>query len=388
MKNLLLFISSFTGAILAQCDACSTGCTLTQGYWKTHWPQAWNALGDSWKDATICGVDACTCNIPLTTIFANAPKQGNDWLILAHQYAAALLNVKSGSCAPSCISSALTDAKNILLSSCVVQEGEVVPYLKSDVANTLASLLDSYNNGIVGPGHCGSQPPVCVTCASGECGCTYTQGAWDQKFAQDGNANGKGLCQWPGIPAESCLDWSWLELSSPTEETLLCGKTWWGILESSASVKGGGSNYWTILIHQWIASVLNVMNGACENCPDDRDYCAKIWEELKYVYDTFSVQCSISQTEWNVDLVDKFAETLEGIKNDFDDFNNGIVGPGHCSDSDSTANMCDSVSSTGSTSCPGCSRNKLTDAQLASLSQRLGISCQTSNSGKKFVLFA
>jgi hypothetical protein len=114
------------------------GCTLTQGYWKNHaesWPLA--------SDAEMCG------STMIETL--QTPPKGNAWLILAHQYIAAALNVASGAEASADIAAALDQAE-ALLTDCTISDDE-----KAD-AIALSELLDQFNNGAVGPGHCDDGP--------------------------------------------------------------------------------------------------------------------------------------------------------------------------------------------------------------------------------------
>jgi hypothetical protein len=117
---------------------------LTQGYWKNHnefktkasqmidWPAPMD------ERALLCGKGLLD--------ILNTPARGDAWVILAHQYIAASLNVASGASATA-ISGTLSSARDVLLGGC------------SGIANRqqaidLSYLLDSYNNGLIGPGHC------------------------------------------------------------------------------------------------------------------------------------------------------------------------------------------------------------------------------------------
>jgi hypothetical protein len=82
-----------------------------------------------------------------------APKGGNAYFILAHQYIAAELNKLSGASVPPDVLEALDQAKGLL----VKYQGDLeIPKKSSDhqQAIELAELLDDYNNGYIGPGHC------------------------------------------------------------------------------------------------------------------------------------------------------------------------------------------------------------------------------------------
>jgi hypothetical protein len=126
-------------------DGVVEGCTLTQGYWKTHNEFASNrGLAVDWP-APYDELDQM-CGQSLLDIFNVAPK-GDAWYILAHQYIAASLNAASGASTDS-IGAELDEAGDLLAASC----GGVTD---RDRALELAELLDAYNNGLLGPEHCG-----------------------------------------------------------------------------------------------------------------------------------------------------------------------------------------------------------------------------------------
>jgi hypothetical protein len=125
------------------CDG-GGGCTLTQGYWKNHnelatkasqmidWPAPMDEL------AQLCGKGLLD--------ILKMPTKGDAWLILAHQYIAASLNVASGA-SVTAISSTIADARDVLMNGC----GGIAD---RQHAIELSYQLDSYNNGLIGPGHC------------------------------------------------------------------------------------------------------------------------------------------------------------------------------------------------------------------------------------------
>jgi hypothetical protein len=114
----------------------SGGCTLTLGFWKNHttvWPSPF---------------------LPSATFFNSGktwlyelsapPKGGDAYLILAHQWIAATLNIASGASVPAAVQSAYDSATN---------------YFKTGVGSDpkgWAATLDDYNNGLAagGPSHC------------------------------------------------------------------------------------------------------------------------------------------------------------------------------------------------------------------------------------------
>lgn len=119
------------------------GCTRTLGFWKTHnrfagnknqkqpWPIDENTslCGRSWLD------------------ILKTPPRGDAFLILAHQWIAARLNVASGAAAPASVTAALAEAE-ALLNGCSISASDRAGALE------LSALLDQYNNGVIGPGHC------------------------------------------------------------------------------------------------------------------------------------------------------------------------------------------------------------------------------------------
>ena len=135
------------------------GCTFTQGYWKTH-----SSLGPAgpadagWLDADIGGPNATffLSGLSWINLFRTPPK-GNAYIILAHQYMAAKLNIENGAGpAPAEYALATTffsTAGNTLTAT----------YSKS-TQQTLkgwAGALGAFNEGNNGPPHCGApQPPA------------------------------------------------------------------------------------------------------------------------------------------------------------------------------------------------------------------------------------
>ena len=127
------------------------GCTLTPGYWKTH-----SEYGPAPYDSTWAMLPAGAD----TPFFSSGqsyyealwtePKGGNAYYILAHAWIAAQLNFLNGA-DPEDAQAAFAQAM-VLLSA----YDDSIP--KKDpnraIAIGLAEILDDYNNGIIGPGHC------------------------------------------------------------------------------------------------------------------------------------------------------------------------------------------------------------------------------------------
>ena len=116
----------------------TSGCTLTQGYWKNHtdnWPAGYDPNadffgGDSW-----------------ITVLQTPPKHGNAYYILAHQYIAAVLNGASGASTTPDVDAAISGAEAYFGGGSASRD-QLIAW-----ANT----LDEYNNGLAsgGPSHCG-----------------------------------------------------------------------------------------------------------------------------------------------------------------------------------------------------------------------------------------
>ncbi len=141
-------------------------CTLTQGYWKTHstdgpaaHPDATWALlpGGLAQDTPFF-----TSGMTWLQVF-NTPPAGNAWYNLAHQYMAAKLNILSGASAPASVTSAIASAEALFNNSAYNTPAEFAALGKKAKARkpaiTWAGILGSYNEGVIGPGHCDEQIP-------------------------------------------------------------------------------------------------------------------------------------------------------------------------------------------------------------------------------------
>lgn len=145
--------SAFSADYYASTEACvAAGCTLTQGYWKNHadkpgWPVTALALGSVTYDES-----------QLLVVFGTSAS-GNGLVSLAHQLAAAKLNLASGADGSS-IASTITAADALI-------GGLVVPsvgsgYLAPSTTSGLTTTLTSFNEGLTGPGHCGEAASVTI----------------------------------------------------------------------------------------------------------------------------------------------------------------------------------------------------------------------------------
>lgn len=161
--NVASFVTNDTGATgnddhTVTVDVpCEVGCTLTQGYWKTHseygparWPD------DTWLLILPDGPDTTFYLSGQTYLeVMRTPPAGNAYYNLASQYIAAKLNVLSGASTTAEVDTALASADALFQQYTPTQ----IAALKGNNAVrkefiSLASTLDRYNNGLIGPGHC------------------------------------------------------------------------------------------------------------------------------------------------------------------------------------------------------------------------------------------
>jgi hypothetical protein len=139
-----------------RCEEDGDGCTLTPGYWKTHSQQGPAPYDDTWallgpaQENTVFFLSGQTYYQALWT----APG-GNAYYILAHAYIAAELNQLNGASIPNDVLTAFNQATTLFNTYTPAQIGA----LRGNNATrkqfiALAKVLDEYNNGLTGPGHC------------------------------------------------------------------------------------------------------------------------------------------------------------------------------------------------------------------------------------------
>ncbi len=135
------------------------GCTLTPGYWKTHSTYGPAAHPDDAWDLLAAGPDTPFFLSGQTyyQVLWTPPANGNAYYILAHAYIAAKLNQLNGAWVPSSVLSTLNAASALFTTYTPGQveaaKGKAGNALRSQFI-TLAGVLDAYNNGLIGPGHC------------------------------------------------------------------------------------------------------------------------------------------------------------------------------------------------------------------------------------------
>ncbi len=146
--------SSYTSTLTVTSAGLAQNCTYTQGYWKNHtevWPVASLTLGNVNYTAA-----------ELLAIF-NQPAQGNKLTILAHQLIAAKLNLANGA-NPVSVAATIAAADALIGNLVVAPIGN--GSLPTNPATGYANTLDDFNNGLIGPGPCGTTPATASTWGS------------------------------------------------------------------------------------------------------------------------------------------------------------------------------------------------------------------------------
>ncbi len=151
MKVVLAGLNSYSGSgaiddimfcVAAPTEEEPTGCTRTQGYWKNHADpnkKKYDSTWDEYLNKDFYGMG------DYLAVLKTAPKGGNADIILAHQYIAAELNMAAGASAPDDVEAVMADAHLYFSGELEVSRDELISW---------AELLDDYNNGKIGPGHC------------------------------------------------------------------------------------------------------------------------------------------------------------------------------------------------------------------------------------------
>ena len=148
-------VSSSSWTVTVRVPACPTGCTLTQGYWKTHTEYGpakhrdatWDLILPSGEDSTFFQSGKNYYEVLWTP-----PSGGNPYYQLAHQYIAAKLNVLKGAYAPPEVQAAIAWAENQFFN--LYPPSYNFGKSLTNQARSYAGILGQYNEGRIGPGHC------------------------------------------------------------------------------------------------------------------------------------------------------------------------------------------------------------------------------------------
>lgn len=135
---------------------CEGGCTLTPGYWKTHSNYGPAPYDDTWALVMPSGEDSPFFGTGQTwyEVLWTQPQNGNAYYILAHAYIAAYLNGLNGA-DTTAVDPQLAHAAQLLdqYDGDPKSMSQIKGAVRADFIAT-ASILDQYNNGYIGPGHC------------------------------------------------------------------------------------------------------------------------------------------------------------------------------------------------------------------------------------------
>lgn len=143
-----------TWTVRVHIPCTSAGCTLTQGYWKTHGREGPAPYDARWRNVGALEEDTPFFRAGQTWIEVfRTPVQGRAYYALAHQYMAAKLNVLAGASAGA-LGDALGTAEAFLAAS---TPATAVSAAQRTELLALADLLDRFNSGVIGPGHCDEQ---------------------------------------------------------------------------------------------------------------------------------------------------------------------------------------------------------------------------------------
>lgn len=139
--------------VTVTCKPPAEGCSLTQGYWKTHSKYD----GAKKYDATwaLIGEDTAFFSSGKTwyEAISTSSAGGNAYYILAHQYIAAKLNLAGGASSTPAVTAALagaTDFFNTYTPTSMLSDA-----VRAQAIADAGTLAD-YNEGDIGPGHCPS----------------------------------------------------------------------------------------------------------------------------------------------------------------------------------------------------------------------------------------
>jgi hypothetical protein len=126
----------------------TAGCTFTWGYWKNHF--------EEWPQGRTPDMDFFLSGMTWEEVLST-PVRGNQYFNLGHQFIAAKLNALNGASTVA-LETELTTSENLFATYTpdAIRGLRGNAPLRKQFVN-LAGILDEYNNGIIGPGHCDDQ---------------------------------------------------------------------------------------------------------------------------------------------------------------------------------------------------------------------------------------
>lgn len=147
----------YNASSTATCRCIGDGCTLTQGYWKTHNDYGPAPSDDTWEQLPDGEeTDFFSSGLDYYVVMWTDPGESNPYFSLAHQYIAAVLNQYKGAEAPPEVVNAIAAATTLFETYSPGQVGGKGNGTVKAMFKALIPTLDNYNMGITGPGHCDS----------------------------------------------------------------------------------------------------------------------------------------------------------------------------------------------------------------------------------------
>jgi len=157
VENTASFVTNDTGTTGSDSwtvivDVTCGGCTLSQGYWKTHSEFGPAPYDDTWA-LLLNGASKpfFSSGQSWYQVLRTPPQAGNAYYILAHQYIAAKLNILNGAASTPEVDAAIAGATTFFHT--YTPSSTLSKSVRKN-AVSYASILDRYNNGYIGPGHC------------------------------------------------------------------------------------------------------------------------------------------------------------------------------------------------------------------------------------------
>lgn len=129
-----------------------TGCTRTQGYWKTHGPDPKGNNSNEWDVTSMMLGNVTYSAAELLAIFNTQPKKGNGLVSLAHQLIAAKLNIANGAGYTPQVTNAIAAADALIGNAVIPPKGS--GFISASTTQALNDILTSYNEGKLGVPHC------------------------------------------------------------------------------------------------------------------------------------------------------------------------------------------------------------------------------------------
>jgi len=161
-------VSSSAEEHVPLCVPKANGCSLTQGYWKTHSVHGKAPASQGWyvfAPTNVAGVvdNSQIVNLADKLFFKSGktyyqvlwtPPQGNAYYNLAHQWIATYLNQINGAGMPTNVKDAFLKGWTLLVTYTPAQVAMGNNKTLANQFKALYPILDSYNKGDIGPGHC------------------------------------------------------------------------------------------------------------------------------------------------------------------------------------------------------------------------------------------